>query len=566
MSKYVWRSITSVTTVAMVLLAFIGCERGATEASEREPAGERPALAETWSEFETPRTVKITWFEQGWTGPDASLDLVAPEIARRTNLTLDYEALVVPTGDDYTQRLNLMIASGEVPDVFFGGNDSYTRDIYARLGTSNQIWDLTDIVQDYDHLYELVYPELQLFRAERNRNYFIPTQTGRGNEVLLEAPHGLSVRKDFLDQLGMDFPTTPEELRTYLQRSVAEIRVNGQRVGGLVLGENLGGLHNLYEPFYPLLGLHASYSLPFDPNDNWRVRNYEYTNSPELMAAAKYVHGLVRDGLIDREVLTVRHAQTQAKISSGLWAAATSPWWDMNAFSDVAREQVPDLVYSVTPPIHANETVQRARQREWTNWIGSWSSIIFSRSVEEPAVRHLLALMDYLTTRDGQLLVQAGVEGETWEWNDEGKYEFLPEFIQQTNELDWNRAAAYGVFYYSQLVFNVPAIRDEQATPPSLVREDNRIGWENQQSFRDLYRADMRPPKDYYFVPGEIENQKFPAIVDAKLEFWARVVAATSEAEVERLVNEWAVICRNLGIEDIIAERQAWIDGYQLDG
>ncbi len=75
----------------------------------------------------------------------------------------------------------------------------------------------------------------------------------------------------------------------------------------------------------------------------------------------------------------------------------------------------------------------------------------------------------------------------------------------------------------------------------------------------------MDPPKDYYFLPGEIEIQKFPAIQDAEREFWARVIAAKSEAEVEDLVTQWGEITKSMGIDDIIAERQAFIDNFDAN-
>lgn len=74
----------------------------------------------------------------------------------------------------------------------------------------------------------------------------------------------------------------------------------------------------------------------------------------------------------------------------------------------------------------------------------------------------------------------------------------------------------------------------------------------------------MDPPKDYYFLPGEVETQKFPAIKDAKLEFWAKVLSANSEGEVEKLVIEWGKTCKEMGIDEIIAERQAYIDNFKL--
>lgn len=560
--------VALVTALLMTVSVFASCSKKSEEesaSSTKDAAGEVPELASKWPEFAKHHTKEVTWFEQGWTGMEEDKDIITPEIEKRTNFLMKYVPMTVPTGDDYAQKLNLMVASNEVPDIFFGGNDSYTRTIYEKLGQSGKIWDIAEIIKDYKNIYNLVYPELNLYRTKDNKNYFIPTQTGRGNEVLNEPPHGLYLRKDFLEKLNMNYPKTPEELREYLRRCKKEITVNGQAVNGLVLGENLAGIEQLYEPYYPLIGERDSYGLPFDPNDNWKVKNYEYTDSPELMQAAKFVHSLVQEGLLDKEVLTIKHAQFQEKISSGTVSAFAGAWWDMNTFSDNAKQIVPELKYVAPPTIYVSDEVKKIRLRDWTNWVGAWSSVIFNKDkVDEETLRHFLAVMDYLATEDGQLLVQAGIEGVTYTWNKEGKYEFTPDFIQKTNNLDWNKSAAYGVFYYSQLVFNVPVIREKQSISPSLLREDNRIGWENQKEKRDHYKADMDPPKDYYFVPGEKEQQKFPAIRDAKLEFWAKVISAKSEAEVEKFVHEWAKTCKNMGIDEIIAERQTYIDNFKV--
>ena len=118
--------------------------------------------------------------------------------------------------------------------------------------------------------------------------------------------------------------------------------------------------------------------------------------------------------------------------------------------------------------------------------------------------------------------------------------------------------------YYAQMVFNIPAIADKQTVSPALQREDNHLSWENRQEVRDKYNAEMDPPKDYYFLPGEVEGQKFAAIKDARQEFWAKVVAAQSEEEVESLVTEWGKTTKNMGIDEIIAERQAYMDSFVI--
>lgn len=517
--------------------------------------GEVPELAATYPEFAQHREIDITWFEQGWTGLEKSLDIITPEIEKRTNLKMNYEAMTVPTEQDYNQKLNLMIASKEVPEVFFGGSNEYTRSIYEKLGATDTLWDFKDIIKEYKNLDELVDPEMKLYRTEGGNNFFIPTQTGRGYEVLNEPYHGMFIRQDFLDQLGMEYPKTPEELHTYLKRATTELTVNGNPVKGILFGENIGGINHLLEMYFPQIGERDNYGLPYDPKDDYKVKNYEYTDSPELMKGAQFVSRLVREGLTDSEALTIQTAQFQEKGSSGEYALMFSNWWDMNTFTDNAKSEIPELMWVTPPPVYETEQIRESRTQPWTNWVGAWSSLIVNKNIDEDTVRHLLAAMDYFATTEGQLLVQAGIESETYTLDEDGKYSFTEEFIAETNDLDWNKAAARGVFYYAQLVNNTPAIADLQSTPPALLREDNRKGWENQKEKRDAYDKDMQLTLDYYFLPGPVQTEKLQPIKDMKLEFFSQIMLAQSEAEVESAVNNWGKTCEAMGINDIIEEK-----------
>jgi putative aldouronate transport system substrate-binding protein len=519
-------------------------------------------LAETWPEFNKHHEAKIVCFEMGWTGPEKDKDFITPEIEKRTNFKLNYEPMTLATGDDLNQKLNLMVASGDIPDVFFGQSDAYSRSIYDKLGQSNRIWDIRPYIENYKNIYELVKPELTLFQT-KDKNYFIPTQTGKGNDAIHSAPSGLFLRDDLLKKLNMPYPTTSEEVYTYLKRCKEEIKtIDGKPIIPYTLDENLGGIENLVVGFYPFKN--GDRGFTFDANDNFKVKNYAYTDSPELMEAAKFVNKLYREGLIEKEALTQKKAQFQEKISSGRVAAMSNSWWDTNTLSDNAKAVVPDLMYVANPQLVDKESGTTGEK--WTNGIYSWSTLTVSKKVDEETLKHLLALLDYLTTKDGQILVQAGIEGKSFAYDENGKYKFTEEFKKQTENLDWNKAASYGVYYWQQLVMNLPAYDSLRAEYAELVREDNKKGWENQQPVRDLYDPNMAPTKDYYFVAGPVEIQKFPAIQDARNEMYAKVLVAKSEADVEKIVHDWGQTCRDMGIDDIIMERQQYIDSLDING
>ena len=531
------------------------------------PSGAVPELASVWPEFSTPREAQIVCFEMGWTGPDPQRDFLTAELAARTNFLLKYEPMTLVTGDDLIQQLNLMVAGGDIPEIYFCGTGAYERNIYTSLGQVDKLWNMMPILHDYEYINDLLAPELILYRDDPDTIFFVPTQTGRGNDMVYGAPHGPFAREDWLEILGMDSPRSIEEFYDYLVRARDEIvEVDGLPVIGFTLGENLGGIDGLIFPFFPFKE-RAAYDIiqiSFDISNNYRVMNYGYTDSDEFMRAAKFINRLFREGLIDRDSLTATTAQASQKVSQGRVAAHSSNVWEMNNNSDNARAIVPDIMYATM------NLFDRANGMppdiEWTNGVFSWSALTLSTALDEDTVRHFVAMLDYLTTLDGQILTQYGIEGRSFYYDEDGYIEFTDEFKVETDDLDWNKVAATGVWYWQQLVFNLPAFDHLRRTYPELERADNMRSWENISDRRyDLYNADMMPTKDYYFTPGPIEQEKMPAISDARLEMLLAVLTAPSESAVEQVVHDWAETCRRLGIDDIINERQTWIDNFDIN-
>jgi ABC-type glycerol-3-phosphate transport system substrate-binding protein len=549
-----------------LLVMLPGCTREQGAAGQTTGTG---TLAKTWREFSRHHELQIACFEMGWTGPEKDKDFVTPEIEQRTNLLLKYEPVTVATEDDVNQKLNLMVASGDLPEVYFGGAENYDFEMYDKMGEAGLVWDIAGPIAGYKNIAKLLEPELIFYRHKGGKaNYCIPTQTGRGGDLIHNPPQGLYLRDDLLKKLGMSYPTTPEEVETYLRRCRDEIKtIAGRPIIGWTCDEGFAGIEYAFTfPHFPIYtGQFAGSGLTFDVPDNCRVVNYLYTDSPELMRAAKYVSRLYREGLIDREILTQKRAQYEEKISTGRVVAFNGDSWVMNSLSENAKAVVPELLYVAPPPIEDKANgVPRYPDQKWTAWIGCYSTLIISKKVDEQRMRHFLALLDYLATRDGQILVGVGIEGKSFNYNDQGKYVFTDDFKTKTDGLDFNKVAAYGVWYWAQLVSNSSAFADLSAEYAGLVREDNLKSWENYKSVWDRFDPEMKPDRSYYFRSGPVENEKLPAIDDAKNEMWVKVLRAKSDAEVEQVIRAWAETCRKLGIDSIIEERRAIVAGIKL--
>lgn len=566
--------ITVLLAVLFIICAFAGCgsksEESATptQAAESQAEGEVPELAKTWPEFKTPRKVRIVCFEGGWTGPVADKDFVTPEIFKRTNFQLLYEPLTISSADEFKQKLNLMVASREVPPLFLGGGDGYSQQIYDKMGEAGLIWDISEHIKEYKNIYELVKPELLTYaETSDGKAYYVPTQTGRGFDVLHGAVAGVYVREDFLKKLNMDYPETYDDFYLYLKRCKEEIKtVAGQEIIGFTCGENFHSIETLINGFFTIYqAFFRSVGFCFDRENNYKIVNEIYVSSPNLMRAAKYINKLYREGLVDREILTHKKVQFDEKISSGRVASvACTEWWTMATLSDNAKEIVPDLLFVTPPDLKDSTNGTPSRKLKWTYALSMPSVLTISKELDEATMKHFLALLDYLATEEGQLLVNWGIENKSYIRDSNGKIQFIEEFKNQTDSLDWNKVAAYGVYYWQQLVQNSMILGKYIDEYPELVREDNYKSWQNKKEWRDLFDPNMPITKDMVYESGEVQQQLMPAIEEAYIQFLVKVFLAKDEAEVEKVVNEWGETCKKLGIDRVIEEMEKRIQDIEV--
>jgi hypothetical protein len=277
-----------------------------------------------------------------------------------------------------------------------------------------------------------------------------------------------------------------------------------------------------------------------------------------LIKGLKFLNNLYTTGLLDKEAVSIKREQFTQKISAGNVASMSSSWWDMNTFSDNAKTEVPDIMYVQSKNLqYASEPT---KLRKWTNWVGMFSTLTVSTKLDEETTKHFLAMLDYFAGMDGQVLVQAGLPGKSFELDANGKYKSTDQFKKDTTDLDWNKVAATGVYYWQQLVFNLPAFDALRAEYPELARKDNYASWENRAEERERYDPNMMPTKDYYFEIGPVEREKKTALDDAFKKLVADCILAKDGAAVEKLANDYGAKCKELGIDEIIAERQQIID------
>lgn len=193
--KYV--VLASLLAVTLLSSACSGNGGSSASTSPSAKAGESPAA-------DNKEKLSLTWFVNAPGNaqlPSADKDFVKKKIEEKFNV--DLKLIYMPKGPDYLSKINTMIASGEVPDLFYMEgleSNKYIKDGIAR--------DLTTLVtpQTMPNYFKWITPqELKQYQVQ---NVFkrapIP--------YLKKNYRSYYVRKDWLDKLGLKMPETYDDM------------------------------------------------------------------------------------------------------------------------------------------------------------------------------------------------------------------------------------------------------------------------------------------------------------------------------------------------------------------
>lgn len=235
-----------------------------------------------------PITLKI-YASKGATTPDYNDMEHMKKYSEFTNIFVEWEQ---PPQDLSTERFNIVIASNNLPDMFW----NIKEDQYTQLKTAKAIIPLQEYFADC--------PNLQSVRAEYPEmdKYFIDPD---GSAYSLPFYDGLSVndpmilRKDWLDKLGLKAPVTKEEWHTYWV-GVRDNDMNGN-------GDNSDEIPLSGTGFSGILSLVSAFEMDngffVDPSDNNRVKYSFY--DPRYRAYLDWIHQLWEEKIIDPNILAI---------------------------------------------------------------------------------------------------------------------------------------------------------------------------------------------------------------------------------------------------------------------
>ncbi len=392
------------TLLSTTLLA--ACGGGATTGTEKEPAA-NPSTGEASSAKEP---MKINLFREGPALPAPDQDIILPELNKALNMDLVYNT--APT--EYAQQLNVKIAGGTPPDVF--GVNKVQMEQFAKQG---MLLDLTPYLKDMNHLT----PENGFTETHMKKGVVDGKQFAIPYRPLIPVQTTFWVRQDWLDKLGLEQPTTLEELKAVAKAFVEQDPDgNGKHDTQGITGN---GFNGTLSPIFAAFGVAAPGQMMI--RDNQVAYS---TAMPETAQAVEFIKGMIEEKLIDPEFLTNNGLMHQEKAFKGQAGIVYAHW---------AHMKRPDMVEKMNAINPSQEWTQLdamsgpgGKFADFYDEGGTNLRLVIPKSLESQPekVAKVLEYINYVSGGEGQILVNYGIKDRNYKIVD-GNIDIIEEMVTE---------------------------------------------------------------------------------------------------------------------------------------
>lgn len=339
-------------------------------------------------------------------------------LEEQTNVHIDWELVTSQEEGEAESKLNLMLASGDIPEIIFSIASPSQAQVY---GSQGLFLPLNDLIAEHaprlQKLFEVYSHARDGATSPDGTIYFLPNLEDCFQCSLAAR---LWIYQPWLDALGLDMPQTTDEFeQVLLAFKEQDPNGNGQAdeiplSGTFNIDAWNGPLDRyfmnsfLYNPGYDSAG------GPWLTLQDGRVT--PVYNTPEWREGLAYLHRLYEQGLIDPQTFT-QDVDGLQRLGNNpdtvILGAAPSGWW--YDFVDMDPGNPRWTEYVAVPPLEGPGGVRYAA------WEPAWSdpAAVITSACKDPALA--VKWIDTLYWQEASLRSHNGVPGEDWRWAEEGE-------------------------------------------------------------------------------------------------------------------------------------------------
>lgn len=329
------------------------------------------------------------------------------ELATRTGVNLEF---TVVNPDTESEKFNLMVASNDLSDIISNATTLYTNG--GEAAVADEI-----LIDHLPYLTEELTPQICKLMEEYpdavpealTESGWLAGMPQLSMQTETTQTFGPMIRKDWLDELGLDVPETYDELHDVL---VAFKEKKGADAP-LLLNYAATGINNGMVEGYGIFGLvaDAAMSEPYYQVDDTVMYG---PIQPEFKEYLTMIHDWYQEGLIWQDFMSYTDFQNPptdvilADRAGVFYAEVTyiATLEDASNTEGFELVAIPDFVRNSGDTIPFKEERAYAASTPWS----------ISTQCECPEL--LMQWCNYMYTDEGALLCNYGIEGESFEYNE----------------------------------------------------------------------------------------------------------------------------------------------------
>lgn len=378
------------------------------------------AQAQSTAATEAPTEISIMIFDRGTIKNDRPIydsmftDYFNERMQELYNVSLRF--VPVPRSEDVA-TLNVMLASREAPDMIY----TYTESAFFSWAQMGALAPLEEALESYGpNVSEFLdaRPGLKELGMYKDTLYAI-----RGSSADVYRGNQTYIRGDWLEKLGLDMPTTPDEMLEVLRA----FKANAQTLGVdtvVPLSISMGGAissNRFHDSIISGFGLSTDYELV-----DGKV--YPMVANPKFKDYLFFLNTCYQEGLIYSEFVTdtdgVKALEQKERQQVGVWTSNISQIASENSLNatEAAMANGTEFVY-LDAFVDA--------QGEQHKIVDSHPGYCIMVPEYSQRVNEVMLYLDWSAT-EGFPAQYYGFEGVHFDWNDKGQ----PVFNQETRERD----------------------------------------------------------------------------------------------------------------------------------
>nr|WP_154888902.1 extracellular solute-binding protein [Paenibacillus xylanexedens] len=403
------RGVKGCAALLTAVLMITGCSGGSDGSSEANWVSienrytvdpEKPA----WQLDKKEEVTDLTWYVNAdWWNTDFGKDIVTKKIKEDLNINIKFI-----TGDD--TKLNTFFAGGDMPDLLtvFDSNSQ----VVSKAST----WaiPLNDLAEKYDPYFNKVAAAdtMKWFQQEDGKTYGYPNYSNTqadydsGN---IPAKTAFIIRKDVYEALGSPVMGTPEQFQSVMKQ-IKEKFPSLIPFGFNAIGGGTGSLGDALQDFI---------GVPLETENG---EFYDRNLDGDYLTWLKTLNAVYRDGNISDDSFADDGTAFEEKVKSGKYAAMLldgTPQQGGNLQIYMSDNEGKEYI-AIDGPQSTKGNAPTLNQSGITGWMINF----ISKDAKDPA--KAMQIFTYLLSEEGQILMNYGVEGETFKKKADGTVELLP--------------------------------------------------------------------------------------------------------------------------------------------